>query len=116
MQFRDGLALVEWDFTVHGVDHEQYFRGASSGDYDHVVVGIGMTDAEALEDALEGVMSGFELPDGFCGSVEGWVESLSSDGNLNPVRVEQDDDGEYPEGLHVYASIRWSNYGESDDA
>jgi hypothetical protein len=116
MQFRDGLSLVEWDFTIHGVEHEQYFRGASSGDYEHVVVGIGSTCSEALEDALEGAATGFSLPDGFIGSVEAWIESLASPDNPNRVEVEQAQDGNFPEGIYVYASIRWSDYGEEDDA
>lgn len=116
MQFQDELSLVEWDFTIHGVEHEDFFKGASSGDYEHVVVGCGGTCAEALEDALDGVLGAFDLPDRFPECVGAWIESLASPDNPDPVSVRLGEDGEWPDGFYVYASIRWSHYEAEDDA
>ena len=45
--------VSSWEVEVHGIEHSDYFRGASQGDWGGIAVGIGMDEAEALECALD---------------------------------------------------------------
>lgn len=57
------MRITELEFESYGVDHEQYFRGASTAFtmWDECYVGIGNTEREAAEDAIEeAAMAGHE--------------------------------------------------------
>ncbi len=47
--------ITSYEILRHGVEHSDYFQGCgvSFTDFDHVVTGIGDTEKEAFEDALE---------------------------------------------------------------
>ncbi len=45
--------LSAYEYTYHGIEHEQYFQGAGTEGCDHVVTGTGDTLRLAMEDALE---------------------------------------------------------------
>lgn len=50
---------IDYQLIDHGIDGSQYFQGCgvSGTDYANVQTGCGMTPAEAIEDALEGIAS-----------------------------------------------------------
>lgn len=49
------MQVKDFKVEIHGIDHHQYYQGASATytDYDEVFVGVGSDFSEALEDALE---------------------------------------------------------------
>lgn len=48
-------AIVKFEFLSHGIDHPDYFQGCGVAftEYDECYTGIGDTEREAAEDALE---------------------------------------------------------------
>ncbi len=80
--------IAEWEIRNHGVDHSQYFPGVgvSHTDWDLVETGIGYSEKEAAEDALEQLASiGYEIPD----ELQAEVDGLSSEDDVSSI-VNQD--------------------------
>ena len=45
--------VAEYEVESHGVDHAQYFHGSSAEEYDDSALGVGWSEREAFEDAME---------------------------------------------------------------
>ena len=47
--------ITDYEVVSHGVEHEQYFQGCGTAftDFEDVATGIGWSESEALEDALD---------------------------------------------------------------
>lgn len=93
--------VKDYRITLHGVEHSQYFQGhgVSFSKYDTCATGIGSTEQEALDDALEQLaQDGIDM-DGLNTLMlgDGWTPS-----DVVPECVEdQEEDNE----LHVYVSV-----------
>lgn len=64
--------ITDYEIIRHGVEHSDYFQGcgASFTKFEHVQTGIGDTEQEAFEDALECMSSGHSFADGELERVE----------------------------------------------
>lgn len=51
--FRSSRIVRRVEVESFGVEHAQYFRGAGAEDFDEVALGVGSSEREALEDALD---------------------------------------------------------------
>lgn len=63
-------AILAFDIVDHGVEHEQYFEGASSGKWDDVYTGIGASKKEAVEDAVEQLSYDYEASEEILKEIE----------------------------------------------
>lgn len=105
--------FFDLEIVDHGEDHAQYFPGCgvSGTRYSHVATGIGVTFGEALDDAIEQMVTN-------PGDHDEWTEK-----DLEHIRdwvfrtVTPDDDqttsdNEWPHNeWWRYVSIRWNNKG-----
>ncbi|KKK79310.1 hypothetical protein LCGC14_2834780, partial [marine sediment metagenome] len=53
--------ISNFELVGHGIEHSQYFQGCDEATFSHVVTGIGVHPAEAIDDCLEQIaMNDFE--------------------------------------------------------
>ena len=89
--------ITEFEIVNHGIDGEQYFQGCgvTFTPFDDVATGIGDTEKEALEDAIDLLaQNGWEI------SVE-LEEEVKKANNKNTLS-EEESEGE----MHYYVSVR----------
>jgi len=90
--------IVDYEIINHGVEHEQYFQGcgATFTKFDAVFTGIGDSEHEALEDALN------------IASLSGWNTDTIDNNKSKETFYDEytgDDANEFND-IHHYVSIR----------
>jgi hypothetical protein len=112
-----------WEWKHHGVQHEQYFQGAgvSFTDWPECYTGIGSSEKEAANDALEQAAMEWEVPDDLSDEAEGFDDtSIHADVDLGIYgdseeeqeegrRLEEELDGD--DSCHYYVTIYVSEDG-----
>jgi len=97
----------EYDICNHGLQHSDYFQGVCSGKYDNVVVGIGVSEREALDDAIDQIASGYDnlmLVE----TLEKEIESASDKDEVACMNEYcEDEESEDMEHPWVHVSVRW---------
>jgi hypothetical protein len=91
---------LKYEWVLHGIDGEQYFPGCgvSWTEFDHCVTGIGDTEREAGDDALDqAAQQGLDVPAG--------VEDEVAEFAAGPEACECQDECECE--MHWYVSFRW---------
>ena len=91
---------ADFEFVRHGIEHEQYFQGCGVAftRWTNAVTGIGSTEAEAFDDALE-----------MLAQMEDCTSELMHDAELEFSRI-KDLDEELADGeCHYYVSIRYGS-------
>ena len=89
--------ITEYEIVNHGIDGEQYFQGCGVActSFDDVATGIGNTEKEALEDAIDSLaQNDWEISD----ELENEVKQANSKDTL----TEEQANGE----MHYYVSVR----------
>ena len=93
------MKITDYEIINHGIEHSQYFQGCGTAftDYHLVSTGIGDSEYDAAQDALEqlyqsGVVTSDEL--------EAECETASKE--IDPIIASKDEGNE----LHVFISIR----------
>jgi len=89
--------VLNYEIVNHGIDNEQYFSGCGTSftEFDRVVTGMGQTEQEAFDDAMECL---YESEDGLevCNRLEREKGTLRTEHGCDI------------EGLHCYVSIRYN--------
>lgn len=105
----------EFEVLNHGVEYSDYFQGCGTActKYSDVVTGIGCSDAEALEDALEQIATGYDV------DTEDLEQRIKKEygepSDFDVVSAECEEDEEESEGEEtpwVHISIRWNTEKE----
>jgi hypothetical protein len=97
--------ITEYDIITHGVDWPDYFPGCGLAftNYDDVATGIGNSEREAAEDALDQLAQANWDTDSNPG-LAAEVNALSDDDEIIDEIIAEDNDGE--DQPYVYVSIR----------
>jgi hypothetical protein len=101
--------ISKWQVVRDGIDSPSYYQGCGVAltEYDNVVTGVGDTEREAFDDALEQLAMSEALADGVVDALERTIladEHFSDESATEDI----DDDDDRDELPQWYVSIRYS--------
>jgi len=102
------MKITEWEVIQHGIEYADYFQGCGTTctRFNHVVTGIGMTELEALEDAIECLASNQSWQDNVLDSLRQEVLLMHPDISIDDEIVNCDNEGIDTPWWHI--SIRFN--------
>ncbi len=111
------MKLTDYEIIRHGVEHSDYFQGCgvSFTRFDHVCTGIGDTEAEAFNDALDSVAQGHSFDIGEIERVEKENTEWSEEDVQTAIGAtdEEMEDNDQPPYWHV--SIRYNVFATDEE-
>lgn len=104
--------ITDFEIIRHGVEHSQYFQGCGTSftDFDHVVTGIGDTEQEALDDAVESMAQCHSFADGELDRmISGCGETWDTRDVSEVLDIEEsEEESDEPSECYWHVSIRYN--------